>query len=114
MEDNKIVTGFSHLEMLVEDPKAAAKFMEEVFSAVRVEVDFANLIGRDFDCECIHMQAGGVIYQLIRPNDQFRPSLNHWWKRNLLKEHGNCIHNVSIQVRDPECICQKAGRTRRY
>ena len=102
IKDNSVVTGFSHLEMLVDDPEAAAKFMADTFGAVRVEVEFAKLIGRDFDCECIHMQAGGIIYQLIRPNDKFRPELATWWRRDMLKTVGSCIHNISIQVRNPD------------
>ena len=107
--DNTVVAGMLHLEILVADPRAAADYFAEVFGAVEVEKEFAAYISERFDCEDIHMKAGGVIFQFIKPKDEFRDELNTWWKRDELK-NGNFIHNITLFINDPEALEERIAK----
>lgn len=101
------VKALLHLEMLHDDPKAAAEFLHEVLGAEQVEKDFAGLIAHDFDCECIHMMAGNIVFQLIKPNKEYRPTLNTWWDRDLMEKQGPFLHNVTMLVRNADQLAKK-------
>jgi len=107
VKDNSVVESFLHIEVLVENPREAADYMQEVFGAVEVETDFAASVEQGFDCECVHVQAGGVVFQLIKPDDNFKPELEGWWDRGKLKQIGPFIHNVTFFVNDAKTVAKK-------
>lgn len=100
-ENKKIVQKFMHIEIVHDDPKAAAEFMAEAFGAVQVEKEFSEWIGNAFGIDIIHMMFGGIVYQILKPSD----TLPEWQEQ--LKTHGPSIHNVSLQVRDADALRQK-------
>lgn len=107
MENKNVeVKGLLHLEMLHDDPAAAAEFLQKVLGAERCEQEFAGLIGHHFDCECIHMKAGNIIFQLIKPNKEYRPELNTWWDRDLLEKQGPFVHNVTMLIRNADQLAK--------
>lgn len=96
------VKALVHLEILHDNPKEAAQFLTDVLGAERVEEEFSSYIEREFDCENIHMKAGNVIFQLIKPNKELRPELSTWWDRDLLEKQGPFIHNICLLVRNAD------------
>ncbi|MGG0717024.1 hypothetical protein ABE096_05395 [Robertmurraya massiliosenegalensis] len=101
------IKGLVHLEILHDNPSEAAEFLQEVLGAERCEEGFSSLIEREFDCENIHMKAGNVIFQVIKPNPEFRPELNTWWQRDLLDKQGPFLHNITLLVKNADRFAQK-------
>lgn len=100
-ENKKVVSKLSHIEIVHDDPKAAAKFMEEVLGAVQVEKQWSGWLSKSFNIECIHMMFGGIVYQILKPSDML-PT----WKE-LLEKSGPYIHNLSLQVYGKDELRQK-------
>lgn len=95
-ENKKVVSKLSHIEIVHNDPKAAADFMRDVFGAVQVEKKWSGWLSKTFNIECIHMMFGGIVYQILKPS----VILPSWDK--LLKTEGPSIHNLSLQVNGAE------------
>jgi len=91
-ENRKIVSKLSHIEVVHDNPKAAAEFMRDIFGAVQVEKEWSGWLSKTFQIECIHMMFGGVVYQILKPSNLL-PS----WD-SLLRREGPAIHNLSLQV----------------
>jgi len=89
------------LELVHENPKEAAKFMEEAFGAVQVEKQWSGWLSDTFNIDCIHMMFGGVVYQILKPSEGLTSHLN------VLKTEGPCIHNLSIQVNNAKKFREK-------
>ncbi len=86
---------FVHVEIVHPDPDAAARFMSETIGAVQVERQISGTIEKIADgMRVIHMQAGGVVFQIIRPVPI--PGLNSWYEH--LQEHGPSVHNVTLMM----------------
>jgi predicted enzyme related to lactoylglutathione lyase len=107
INDRTVVKGIIHLEMVVDDPEASAEFMHDVFGAVQVEKEFSSLIEQTFDCKCIHMQAGGFTFQLLKPDPNPRQSMEPWWQGYMHGKEGPYIHNITLAVKDAEKVAQK-------
>ena len=91
-ENKKIVSKLSHVEIVHDNPQAAADFMRDMFGAVQVEKQWSGWLAKTFQIECIHMMFGGIVYQILKPS----PALPS--REKLLKEVGPSVHNMSIQV----------------
>lgn len=95
-DSRSIVSRLSHVEVVHDNPAAAAAFMRDVLGAVQVEQGITSWLNKTLDLGAIHMLCGGVVYQLLKPN-HYLPS----WQK-LLQREGPAIHNISIQVNDTE------------
>lgn len=100
-ENKKVVSKLSHIEIVHDNPKAAAEFLKEVFGAVQVEKQWSGWLSKTFNIECIHMMFGGVVYQILKPSE----TLPTW--DELLKTSGPYIHNLSLQVNGMEKFREK-------
>jgi len=100
-ENKKIISKLNHIEIVHDNPQAAAEFMAEAFGAVQVEKEFSENMGKAFGFEMIHMMFGGVVYQILKPNDV----LAEWKER--LKNEGPSINNLSFQVHGTQALRQK-------
>jgi catechol 2,3-dioxygenase-like lactoylglutathione lyase family enzyme len=107
VENQQFVSKFTHIEIVHDDPRAAAEFMQNVFGAVQVEKKLSDWLANKFNIECIHMMFGGIVYQLVKPNQTDKPGryISSWEK--VLNNEGPAVHNITIQVNDLEQFREK-------
>jgi len=95
-------TVFLHVEVVHPRPYEAAAFMEELFSATRVEVNISSYVERILPgTECVHVDLGGVTLQFIKPTS----ALPTWQEE--LERRGPHVHNISLQARDIEALRER-------
>ena len=88
------ITALVHIEVVTEDPDAAATFMEEVFGAQRAEPEFSRFCEgykEDSGSRVVHVRAGTTIFQFIRPSGS-----GSW--REQLDTSGPGVHNITLEV----------------
>ena len=95
------ITALVHIEVVTEDPDAAATFMEEVFGAQRAEPEFSRFCEgykEDSGSRVVHVRAGTTIFQFIRPSGS-----GSW--REQLDTSGPGVHNITLEVANLDDAC---------
>lgn len=93
-ENRTVVSKMAHVEVVHDNPAAAAQFMRDVLGAVDVEHGITSWLREKRGLDCYHMMFGGIVYQILKPVSR----LASW--EALLKREGPAIHNISLQVTD--------------
>lgn len=97
-------TVFMHVEVVHPDPDGVAAFMAETMGAVQVEKMMSAQVEKLAEgLRVVHVQAGGVVFQLIKP--VLAPGIESWF--NHLSEHGPSVHNVTLAMNGLESVRQK-------
>lgn len=88
------LTSMLHVEIVHPDPDAAAEHLRTMFGGVPVEVRTAELIeGMTPGSRIVHVQAGGVVFQIIKPDPATMPR----WSEQL-EALGPSIFALSFRV----------------
>jgi 4-hydroxyphenylpyruvate dioxygenase-like putative hemolysin len=96
------VSAFVHIEIVHDDPAAAASFMAKTLGAVQVEKRLSTYFETLApDMRVIHMRAGNVVFQFVKPV----AGLESW--HSQFKASGPGVHNVTIQVNNLEQVRQE-------
>lgn len=90
------VSPLVHIEIVVRDAEKAYEFLNRIFGAEKVEVEFANVLSSMGVVKAVHVQLGNVILQFIEPTSD---KLQTLWSKHL-KEKGPGVHNLTFVVKD--------------
>ncbi len=85
-----------HVEIVHDDPEAAAEFLVRTAGAERVELRMAEyLTGRHPDLHVVHVRVGGLVLQIVRPPHGVERFAS--WRRQL-DEQGPGVHDVCFRT----------------
>lgn len=90
------VSPLVHIEIVVRDAERAYEFLNKIFGAEKVEIEFAEFLSSSPVAKVVHVQLGNVILQFIEPTSEKVQSL---WSEHL-KEKGPGVHNLTFLVKD--------------
>jgi len=88
------VSPLIHIEVVVRDAEKAAKFLNRVFGAKKVEENIADYLSQFPAVKVVHVQLGNVIIQFIEPLTD-----GTIWA-DFLKEKGPGVHNLNFSVKN--------------